>query len=152
MTAPTTIGPAAETSTPPTVGPVSRNTRVWIEALAARVRGRLAADERDTAAPAYGSQQWHALPAAHPLRFVALFNAAEAWRHEQDDLPRQLEADLSAARWARERIEAEQFAELAAWVRRTAGSPTHDELLRRRSVPTRPAGYQPRPWHTGETA
>lgn len=144
-----TAGPAGMDAP---AGPVSQVTRAWGEHVARQLRGRLGHDLTTQPAPVYGSPEWHALDPQHPLRFVALLNAAEFWRHDVEDLPRRVEAELAAARWAADRVEAERFAEQAAWVRRTAGTPTHDELERLRAQITRPTGYSPRPWPAGQTA
>ena len=108
---------------------------------AARVRaGRI---EHGAELPRYGSPEWGALPGGSAARWAAVVLAAECWRTdglialadlEVERLAGIAEADVAADR---------EFATQAASIRRMASTPTHAELVRRRSVVAgpRPGDY-----------
>lgn len=84
----------------------------------------------DPALPLYGSQEWHAAP--DPVRLASALRAAEAWRLQGLYLAQDVKDELAATRWVEECRDAQEWAELGAWVRRMANSPTHAELVERR--------------------
>ncbi|MFI8944793.1 hypothetical protein [Streptomyces syringium] len=86
---------------------------------------QLAEGSRNWNVPPYGSPEWLRLPPAHPLRFAAVIEAAELWRHHaatEERLARLAEDDPDS--W-----HAEVTAEANAEARRMA-----DQLLRTRTA------------------
>ncbi|MGW8380197.1 hypothetical protein [Streptomyces sp. ODS28] len=116
-------------------------TALWAEA---RVTDLLDGAPENTAAPVYGSPEWLALPAGHPLKSVAVLTAAEAWRRqmlEQQRLDALADADPDA--WFRE-VTAEADRHAARHGRRLAEAPTRDEFAqRRRAQAPRPVAATP---------
>ena len=85
--------------------------------------------------PLDGSAAWHAAP--DPVRLASALRAGEAWR--RDGL--YVVDDIVTEQAAQAEVEAQEWAELGAQVRRMADTPTHDELAARRiEVVRRAAG------------
>lgn len=84
--------------------------------------------------PRYGSPEWQRLDNRDPRYLGALVIAAEAWRQHcsPDRIRSELELELDATSEAEERCFAEEFAAMAAKVRRAANRCTWEELQRRR--------------------
>lgn len=93
----------------------------------------------DAPLPAYGSPAWSSAPQA--VKVAATVVAAECWRRSGE--PEVIRAEVQDRRAAAEKIAGEEFAAMAAKVRRTASTPTHDELMRRRvqAGAVRPGDY-----------
>ena len=81
--------------------------------------------------PSYGSREWLDLPADDPRKAGAVWIAAECWRqeYEPERIAERHLIDLDVRRDA----DAADWAPVAAYVRRLADQPTHDELSRRRA-------------------
>lgn len=114
---------------------------VWLR----DVMRRLVQDSAST--PLYGSPEWH--EADDPTRLASALRAAEAYRRESlfaaDDLVDRQAIDA--------RIDAAEWAELGAQVRKMADTPTHDELAaRRRQVPAGTGQYAGRQRRSGGAA
>ncbi len=84
--------------------------------------------------PRYGSQEWDLLPPGSAARWASVVIAAEAWRLDAlfaaADLELERLGQITEAEIAADR----EWATQAASIRRMANSPTHLELVRRRSV------------------
>lgn len=99
----------------------------------ARVTWLLQGAPEDVSRPAYGSRAWVQLPPEHPLRYAAVYAAAEAWRrHEREEHRLAALAEANPAAWLREVThEADTYA--ARMGRTLAAAPTRDELATRRT-------------------
>lgn len=133
---PARSGPAEETSTPsvPRYRPMSaaaRDRAAWLP----WARALIEAGEVLGPLPTYGSRLWLQLGHRDPRRVAACVRAAECWRLDGERLPERLAEEAAHARAARDAEEAAAFAEMAERVRRTANTPTHAELDRRRYGP-----------------
>jgi hypothetical protein len=88
--------------------------------------------------PRYGSPAWEALPQGDARAVASVALAAEAWRQHchPETVKRDLELELTAAAQVERRREAQEFAELAARVRRLSMVPTRREIEQRRAAVT----------------
>lgn len=82
--------------------------------------------------PPFGSDAWHRLPYASPLRWAAVLIAAEGAARDADNLEANLRAELDGTRRAAEADEAQQWAAMICRFQATAGGPTRVEILERR--------------------
>ena len=83
--------------------------------------------------PRYGSDAWHRLDYADPRRWAAVIMAAECWAQDGDDIAGRIRRDLAWEVEAHQRLDAAEFAAMAARVRASARQPSHAELVRRRA-------------------
>lgn len=96
--------------------------------------------------PRYGDEAWRRLADADPRKVAAAVVAAECWRIDGERLPARVAEEIVAARAVVERLEAEEFAAVAEYVRSFANRPTLDELDARRHGPGGRAEFgKPRP-------
>jgi hypothetical protein len=92
--------------------------------------------------PLYGDPEWQQLEPTDPRRWAAVIVAAEAWRDHRSaeriavELRRELD-DIDMAVISRLKEAAVDVASATDWTAR-ASAPTHIDLERRRSLPTRP--------------
>lgn len=80
------------------------------------------------AVPRYSSSAWRALPDNDPRKVAACVVAAECWAEHVDTLEERLHTEIATARAEREDYEAEQWAAMAARVRRRANMKTWAEV------------------------
>jgi len=87
----------------------------------------------------YGSRAWHALPETDRRRVAGVVLAAECWATDEDELSTRLHREIADGRAVTEQLEREDFAIMAAGVRRLALVPTYAELADRRGQHDRAA-------------
>lgn len=106
--------------------------RAWASAhlQAARAHGHI---------PRYGEPDWHKLSPTDPRRWAAVIIAAECWAQDGDDIPARMRRELADQRaadlelYVDDMLRAEDdYARMAAGIRRRANTPTWAELKQRR--------------------
>lgn len=88
------------------------------------------------ALPRYGSPHWCSLPDSDPRKVAAVVVAAECWWVEcdKDHIAQRLQDELTVERQIQAGREAQQFADVAAQVRRRADTPTWAKVRERWGV------------------
>ncbi|MHB8342276.1 MAG: hypothetical protein ACYDB7_14075 [Mycobacteriales bacterium] len=92
--------------------------------------------------PPFGSREWLALADGDRRKVAAVVLAALCWWDESrpSRIAERARIELDAHRRAAVQLDAEEFAALAAAVRRMANSPTYAELVARRAEPGEQVG------------
>ena len=90
--------------------------------------------------PLLVSADWVVAP--DNIKLASALRAARAWYLDGLCATQNAADELSRARWAQQYVDAQEWAEIASWVREMALAPTHAELVERRREVVLPAARE----------